>query len=111
MSVYLYELPTTGAVSFADFCVDETDGRIYSTHIAEATQARANLRSILKESKRADSGEKDYLRLVKVSTYLNSMALSFMFDLDTGRVSTEFTWHYELCTIRRNITQVAAMYV
>lgn len=66
MTVYLYELPTTGAVSFADFCVDETEARIYSTHIAEATQFRANLRSVLKEYKRADSTEKDHLRIVKV---------------------------------------------
>lgn len=70
MSVYLYELPTTGAISFADFCADDTDGRIYSTHVAEATQARANLRTMLKENKRADSSEKDYLRLVKVCTIL-----------------------------------------
>lgn len=63
MSTYLYELPTTGAISFADFCIDHTGS--YTTHIAEATQARANLRAALKESKRTD-GEKDYLKLVKV---------------------------------------------
>ncbi|TFK54538.1 hypothetical protein OE88DRAFT_1624830 [Heliocybe sulcata] len=60
MSIYLFELPTTGAVSFVDFCSDP-QGR-YTVEIAEATQARANLRAALKESKRTDV--KDYLRLV-----------------------------------------------
>ncbi|KAH9858455.1 hypothetical protein C2E23DRAFT_798664 [Lenzites betulinus] len=64
MSSYLYELPTTGAVSFADACVDST--ATYTADIADATEARANLRAALKESKRTDQGEKDYLRLVKV---------------------------------------------
>lgn len=63
MSTYLYELPTTGAISFQDFCIDQSAS--YSSQLAEATQARANLRAILKESKRTD-GEKDYLRVVKV---------------------------------------------
>jgi len=66
MSVYLYELPTTGAVSFSDFCIDESQGRTYTSHLAEATQIRANLRSALKESKRADRDEKDYLKLIKI---------------------------------------------
>lgn len=63
MSTYLYDLPTTGAIAFADFCDDPT--RSYTTAIAEATQARANLRAALKESKRTD-GERDFLKLVKV---------------------------------------------
>ncbi|KAH9942358.1 uncharacterized protein BXZ73DRAFT_87964 [Epithele typhae] len=64
MTGYLYELPTTGAFSFADSCVDST--ATYTTHIAETTESRANLRAALKESKRADIGEKDFLKLVKV---------------------------------------------
>ncbi|OJT15426.1 pH-response regulator protein palC [Trametes pubescens] len=64
MSSYLYELPTTGAVSFADVCVDST--ATYTADIADTTEARANLRATLKESKRTDQGEKDYLKLVKV---------------------------------------------
>ncbi|KAI0775815.1 hypothetical protein BD413DRAFT_531776 [Trametes elegans] len=64
MTSYLYELPTTGAISFADACVDST--ATYTADIADTTEARANLRAVLKESKRADQGEKDYLRLVKV---------------------------------------------
>lgn len=63
--MYTYELPTTGAVSFSNFCVDQTRDRAYTHHIPEATQARANLRGLLKDSKRTE-GEKDYLALVKV---------------------------------------------
>jgi hypothetical protein len=63
MSSFLYELPTTGAVSFVDFCSDSTGA--YTLQLAEATQARANVRAALKESKRTD-GEKDNLGLVKV---------------------------------------------
>lgn len=66
MSTYLYELPTTGAISFGDFCVDTTASNAYTSHIAEATQARANLRGALKVTKRTDTDEKDYLRLIKV---------------------------------------------
>ncbi|OCH93749.1 hypothetical protein OBBRIDRAFT_724111 [Obba rivulosa] len=62
MSTYLYELPTTGAISFAEFLKD--DNATYIADIAETTEARANLRAILKESKRTDDGEKDYLKLV-----------------------------------------------
>ncbi|KAG2148665.1 uncharacterized protein EDB93DRAFT_1084822 [Suillus bovinus] len=66
MSTYLYELPTTGAISFGDFCIDTTASNAYASHIAEATQARANLRGVLKVSKRTDTDDKDYLRLIKV---------------------------------------------
>jgi len=64
--MYSYELPTTGAVSFADVCSDHSQERGYTHHITEATQARANLRGILKESKRIEHAEKDFLSLVKV---------------------------------------------
>lgn len=63
MSSFLFEFPTTGAISFADFCVDP--GRNYATELSESTQSRANLRAALKEIKRSD-GEKDNLKLVKV---------------------------------------------
>lgn len=65
MTSYLYELPTTGAISFADICLDST--ATYTADIADTTEARANLRATLKESKRTDRGEKDDLKLVKVS--------------------------------------------
>lgn len=64
MSSYLYELPTTGAISFSDFCYDQTAS--YVTEVAETTETRANLRIALKEYKRSGDDEKDYLSLVKV---------------------------------------------
>ncbi|KAF8575093.1 hypothetical protein K439DRAFT_1545866 [Ramaria rubella] len=63
MECYLFELPTTGAVSFTDIFVDESGKHI--THLSMATTARSSLRAVLKESKRTD-GEKDYLKLVKI---------------------------------------------
>lgn len=71
MSTYLYELPTTGAVFFAGVCEDPTVS--YTTAIADATETRANLRAALKESKRADDGGKDYLKLVKVSAVTSAI--------------------------------------
>ncbi|KAH7918327.1 hypothetical protein BV22DRAFT_1024771 [Leucogyrophana mollusca] len=70
MSIHVYEPPTTGAISFVDFCVDQSPADAYAAHLAEATQARVNLRGVLKESKRTDRDDKDYLRLVKVCTPL-----------------------------------------
>lgn len=64
--MYLYQLPTTGAISFSDFCVDHSIDKVYTHQIPEATQARANLRGVLKENKRTDHEEKDFLSLVKV---------------------------------------------
>ncbi len=62
-SIYAFELPTTGSLSFSDHVTNGLD--IYATQISGATQARANLRAVLKESRHTD-GDKDYLRLVKV---------------------------------------------
>jgi len=62
ITVYAFELPTTGSLSFADHFSNGSD--VYTSHISDATQARANLRAVLKESKHTD-GDKDYLRLVK----------------------------------------------
>jgi replication-associated recombination protein RarA len=62
--MFLFELPTTGALSFADVLSDPSGA--YTAQISAATQARANVRAVLKESKRTD-GEKDWLRLIKVS--------------------------------------------
>jgi len=63
--MYFYELPTTGAISFSEFCVDHSAEKAYNRYFADASQARANLRGVLKDSKRADRGEKDFLGLVK----------------------------------------------
>ena len=65
--MYLYELPTTGAISFSDFCLDQSAGRVTSIGILQATEARANLRQALKKCKRAEDGTRDYLSLTKVS--------------------------------------------
>ena len=62
ITVYAFELPTTGSLSFADHFSNGSD--VYTSHISDATQARANLRAVLKDSKHTD-GDKDYLRLVK----------------------------------------------
>ncbi|KAH0828007.1 hypothetical protein J3R83DRAFT_3654 [Lanmaoa asiatica] len=66
MTNYIYELPTTGAISFSDFVIDTTEGNVYTSRIAEATQARANVRGVLKQSRRTDSEDRDYLRVIKV---------------------------------------------
>ncbi|KAI0266975.1 hypothetical protein BC834DRAFT_1040810 [Gloeopeniophorella convolvens] len=66
--IYPFDLPTTGAIAFADYFADGTES--YAAQIADATQARANLRAALKESRHTD-GDKDYLRLVKtIEEYL-----------------------------------------
>ncbi len=70
MSSYLYELPTTGAISFGDFCYDKSAS--YISEVSDTTEARANLRAALKAYKRSDDNEKDYLRLVKVRAQLSS---------------------------------------
>lgn len=62
ITVYAFELPTTGSLSFVDHFSNGSD--VYTSHVSDATQARANLRAVLKESKHTD-GDKDFLRLVK----------------------------------------------
>ena len=64
MSAYIFELPTTGSFTFADILIDKENK--YAQAIANATAARASVRSVLKASKRAEDSQKDYLRLVKV---------------------------------------------
>jgi hypothetical protein len=64
MSAYIFELPTTGSFTFADILIAKENK--YTQAIANATAARANVRAVLKSSKRAEDSEKDYLRLVKV---------------------------------------------
>jgi len=66
--MYLYELPTTGTVSFSDFCTDQSTSKVFSNRILEATGARANLRQALKRTKRTENGTKDYLSITKVSS-------------------------------------------
>lgn len=74
--MYLYDLPTTGAISFADLCIDRSLKKLYTQSIPESTQARANLRALLKEAKRTNHREKDYLALLKVSVIHPTCRLS-----------------------------------
>ncbi len=100
MTTFLYELPTTGAISFADFCVDRSLGNSYTTHIANATQSRANLRGVLKENKRTD-GEKDYLKIVKVIQCCHTVGPnSTHIRTDSRRLHTSTLLNNKLCSTR-----------
>jgi hypothetical protein len=62
MNGYHYELPTTEPLSFSS-CYGDVVGS-YIAQVADTTERRANLRTLLKDTKR--NSEKDYLKLVKV---------------------------------------------
>lgn len=62
MSGHFYELPTTESFSFSSCYGDAVGSHI--DKMAEATERRANLRTLLKDAKR--NSERDYLKLVKV---------------------------------------------
>ncbi|TFK25204.1 pH-response regulator protein palC [Coprinopsis marcescibilis] len=65
--MYHFELPTTEAISFSDFCIDQSNNKEYGFRFPQITEARANLRASLKEAKRAETlANKDILKLVKV---------------------------------------------
>ncbi|KAF8629907.1 hypothetical protein AX15_003259 [Amanita polypyramis BW_CC] len=64
--MYLYELPTTGAILFSDFCKDLSSDNTYSHPLQEVSQSRANIRGALKESKGVGHADKDNLKLVKL---------------------------------------------
>lgn len=53
---------------FSDILVD--DSGKYTHNIANATLARSNLRTALKESKRTDEAGKDHLRIITVGVVL-----------------------------------------
>ena len=74
MSAYIFELPTTGSFTFADILIDKENK--YAQAIANATAARASVRSVLKASKRAEDSQKDYLRLVKVRNQITTFCRS-----------------------------------
>ncbi|KZT10801.1 uncharacterized protein LAESUDRAFT_721186 [Laetiporus sulphureus 93-53] len=98
MSTYFYELPTTGAIFFTGICDDRS--ALYTAEVAQATEARANLRAALKESKRADDGGKDYLKLVKVLDDYLPQLYSILNCLEYGELvlKTEpmFSWRTTL---------------
>ncbi|KAL1702254.1 BRO1-like domain-containing protein [Schizophyllum commune] len=104
MSTYLYELPTTGAISFADFCADHSAAKNYSSHITDATLQRASLRAALKESKRTEGDERDYLRQV-IDDYLPQLLgiMSCVAHDEIGlREEPVFSWR---TTLSANIIQ------
>lgn len=98
MSSYLYELPTTGAISFAEFCHDQSAE--YIAELAETTEARANLRAALKEFKRTDDHEKDNLKLVKVLDDYIPRLHGVLACVDSGEVTVRsepiFSWRTTL---------------
>ncbi|KAG8977444.1 hypothetical protein FRC05_001842 [Tulasnella sp. 425] len=97
MAPYQYELPTTGAVSFTDICIDGTGS--YTVALVEATTARANLRSILKEHKHG-AGEKDYLRIIKTADGYLPHIYSIIACVTAGELSLRnspvFSWRSTL---------------
>ena len=60
---FIYQLPTTGSISYADFLLDEN--KQYLTDISEATALRGRVRAVLKETARTE-GPKDYTNIMKV---------------------------------------------
>ncbi|KAJ7644282.1 BRO1 domain-containing protein [Roridomyces roridus] len=100
MSLFLYDLPTTGAVSFSDFCTDTSPEKLYTTDIADATQSRANLRGVLKESKRTQDDEKDYLKLVKILDEYVPRLRGIMVCVASGQIELKsepvFSWRTTL---------------
>ncbi|KAF9653964.1 hypothetical protein BDM02DRAFT_3086206 [Thelephora ganbajun] len=92
MSGYLYELPTTEPLSFSN-CYGDAVGS-YIAQVADTTEHRANLRTLLKETKR--NSEKDYLKLVKtLDDYLPLLAgIAACRDSDelVPRSNPDFSW-------------------
>ncbi|KAG6375505.1 hypothetical protein JVT61DRAFT_3064 [Boletus reticuloceps] len=100
MTSYIYELPTTGSISFSDFAIDTTEGNVYTSRIADATQARANMRDVLKQSRRTDSEERDYLRIIKVLDdyipYLRGIIVCIQSDELQFKYEPAFSWRTTL---------------
>ena len=91
MSGYFYELPTTEPFSFSGR-YGNTVGS-YISQVADTTERRANLRTLLKEAKR--NSEKDYLKLVKVRLNLiaQGMLTYFVSRSDVRRLSATVDWN------------------
>jgi hypothetical protein len=97
MSGYLYDLPTTGALSLSELCTDITGS--HAAQLVSATEARANVRAVLKASRRADAGERDYLKVVKVRFSRRCEAGSD--GVGPRRVSPVSAGHHRMCGGRR----------
>ncbi|CAE6429324.1 unnamed protein product [Rhizoctonia solani] len=98
MSGYVYDLPTTGALSLSELCTDITGS--HAANLARATEARANVRAILKASRRTDAGERDYLKVVKALDeylpFVNAIIASVAADDLTLAQEPIFSWRSTL---------------
>ncbi|CAE6416711.1 unnamed protein product [Rhizoctonia solani] len=98
MSGYVYDLPTTGALSLSELCTDITGS--HASNLARATEARANVRAILKASRRTDAGERDYLKVVKALDeyipFVNAVIASVAADDLTLAQEPIFSWRSTL---------------
>ncbi|EAU91080.1 pH-response regulator protein palC [Coprinopsis cinerea okayama7 len=98
--MYTFELPTTGAISFSEFCIDQSTNREYGFRFSQVTEARANLRAILKETKRTDGFDKDTLKLVKIIEeylpQLQSVMTCVVHDEIGFKSEPIFTWRSTL---------------
>ena len=74
--MFLFNLSTTAAVSFADLCVVDKPAK----SIADTTHSRATLRAVLKHARRTDDAHKDYLSIIKVSCVLSSVSSHLSLD-------------------------------
>ncbi|RUS26149.1 hypothetical protein BC938DRAFT_471176 [Jimgerdemannia flammicorona] len=85
---YPYALPTTGAISSADYFVDTGD---YANEILEATALRRRLRGVLKEAKREDDEVRGLVWIVKVrKDYLPYLAsIIACLETDTLKLKKE----------------------
>ena len=99
--MYLHELPTTGAVSFSDFLITSN----FISQVAQATELRARLRSVLKENRAgegrsSDGGGQDWLRIVQaVDEYLPHLFAIFncvQTDDLILRYEPQFSWRTTL---------------
>lgn len=98
MSGYVYDLPTTGALSLSELCTDITGS--HAANLARATEARANVRAILKATRRTDAGERDYLKVVKALDeylpYVRAIIASVAADDLTLAQEPIFSWRSTL---------------
>lgn len=61
---YLYSLPTTGAIKFTNLVSDPTNAHV--SDLARATNARNRVRAVLKETRRAEGQNKDWMACANV---------------------------------------------
>jgi hypothetical protein len=64
---YLYSLPTTGAIKFTNLISDPTNAHV--SDLARATNARNRVRAVLKETRRAEGGNKDWMACANVRNF------------------------------------------